>query len=271
MTVATVLPIAAIASALAWTVALRAPDRVAPPVVSSAPPYPDPAVAPSPTQPTRPEPGDALAREVDIFEAVDVPHPTGVTTFALPQRGGEPAPAGADSDGVVVRTRCNDHGCVDGLFDRDKTLIDPQEAEADGEYGLERVVKVIDRSDRKVSVYLATSSVYRHAAHANNALECRTYSRDTGRRLRLRDVMPPRSAALVLAKVRALFDRRMEDGVPLPEVRVGAEDVSDQNFRVERLAGRDHVVLCVSSDDGDILEIRVDALPVAANASSSQG
>jgi hypothetical protein len=77
--------------------------------------------------------------------------------------------------------------------------------------------------------------------------------------------MPPRSAALVLAKVRVLFDpiRGLEEmGELLPEIRVSAENVDDRNFRVEQRAGRDHVVLCVSSEYGDVLEIPVDALPV---------
>jgi len=68
--------------------------------------------------------------------------------------------------------------------------------------------------------------------------------------------MPPRSAALVFSKARDLFDpsRAIDEvGDALPEIRAGAQDVNDRNFRVEPRAGRDH---------GELLEIRIDMLPV---------
>jgi hypothetical protein len=253
--ITTFVPIGALAGALLWTIALRPPERVASPAVTC----PDPIA-----QPVRPPP---IGRVVDIFEAIDVPHPTGITTFALPRRHANQSRDFGDE--VSVQSRCDEHGCVDGLFDHAKTRIAPRR-DADEQFDrgvpfeLERAVQVVDRSEDKLSVYVAISE-YSGGVHANNALHCRTYSRTTGKRLRLRDVIPPRSAALVLAKVRVLFDpiRGLDEtGELLPQIRVGADDVDDQNFRVEQHGGRDHVVLCVSNDHGDVLEIRVDALPV---------
>ena len=168
-----------------------------------------------------------------------------------------------------MRSHCDEHGCVDGLFDHGKTLIAPRrDAEEQFDRGvpfqLERAVHVVDRSDDKLSVYVATSEDS-GGAHANNALHCRTSSRTTGKQLRLREVLSPRSAALVLAKVRILFDPMRaidETGESLPQLRAGAANVDEHNFRIEQHDGRDHVVLCVSSDQGDMLEIRVDGLPV---------
>lgn len=254
------LPIGALASAVVWTVAGGLPDHVAPlpglPAVRASPaaacPEPEPAHAP------------VLAVVRGISEAVEVPPPSGITTFQLPRRGLDAELPIVDA--LAVRTRCDRHGCVDGLVDRTKTLIAPKRYEVfDSEaFVLERVVHVADVTADKLSVYVATSE-YSGGAHANNDLECRTYRRKTGERLRLRDVMPARSAALVLAKVRALFEpeRAIEGvGATLPAIRASAREVSDRNLRVEHGAGRDHVVLCVSSDDGKVLEVHVDALPV---------
>lgn len=171
-----------------------------------------PAVA-TPAPAPRPEtvaPAPRFATPLGIADLEGVVRASGVTTAML---GGRAHDSEIELPGDLrVVTRCGAHGCVDGLVAGRRTLIPAALAAAeekalrDGDgYFLERVVRVPWSDERHVSAYVAESELS-GGAHANNHLSCRTFERAGGRALMLADVLPPRSAALLLAKVQALLD-----------------------------------------------------------------
>lgn len=142
------------------------------------------------------------------WDSPRVPRPT-----ALVRERTEP-PGGARErmEEVAVVSRCpRDGSCFDGLMDgrTGKLLLAPvptrEEREVlEGPGTVQRVVRLVAVSRHSVSVYLGDSTLSAGAAHANNSLGCATYSRRTGRRLTLEEVVPRRRARMLRRQAQAL-------------------------------------------------------------------
>lgn len=266
----------AVASA-AWGGAI--PALAADGVAGEAPPS-APAQAPGRDAPPRPQADpygeSSLARRLAIADLEDVVLPSGLvpTTAALGERH-QPGRRELPGD-LVVETRCGESWCVDGLSVRGRTLLAAEPTAEERRWvrrgWLERVVRVDWWDESFVSVYVAESSFVEGAAHANNALRCRTFDARSGRALSLRDVLPARSAALVLAKARRLF----EDEVAIEELGHALDfgpgyELRSDGFRLARTdrhgGERPEIILCAQGvacgSDGAMVELRLEAMPVA--------
>lgn len=221
--------------------------------------------------------GTAFARRLAIadLEGVEPPPPGPAPTAA--GLGARSGPAKRElPGGIVVETRCGDGWCVDGLSVRGKVLVAPKPTADEARWlrngSLERVVRVDWWDDAFVSAYVAETSFEAGAAHANDALRCRTFDARSGRTLTLGDVLPPRFAALVLAKARRLL---ADENLAIDEVGEalssgGGYELSPKDFRLARTPGytgsRPEIVLCAEgawqSVGGTILELRLEAMPL---------
>ncbi len=163
---------------------------------------------PSPQRPAAP--ARHFATRFGIANLDRIVRATGLTTAVLGRRAHDDE---IEYPGDVrVITRCGANWCTDGLVAGPRTLIPPvlsgdeaRTLSTDDGYFTERVLRVAWSDQRYVSVYVAESE-FSGGAHANNSLGCRTFDRAAGRELSLAEVLPPRSAALLLAKSQTLLE-----------------------------------------------------------------
>ena len=115
--------------------------------------------------------------------------------------------------GLTLPRTCGPGYCVDGLTDpaTGRHLVraqqTPDEAETlGGPSGwLERAVRLTGADDRTVSAYVGSVWWSEGAAHRNAHLGCATWDRETGRRLGLADLLPPKDARELMRTLERLL------------------------------------------------------------------
>jgi hypothetical protein len=113
------------------------------------------------------------------------------------------------SDMKVIGT-CTKNACTDGLFDQksDFALIKDQPSQEEINFTkdgwVERLLRIVTVGEGHTSIYLA-----RVAGQGNEKkqalLECATYSRSTGKRLSLEQVLPPQRAASMIREAKGVL------------------------------------------------------------------
>ena len=194
------------------------------------------------------------------WDSPSAPRPTALVRDRTEPPGGERERLGD----VAVVSRCPDsESCLDGLLDgrTGKYLLAPVPTRDEREVlaapgTVQRVVRLVAVSRRYVSVYLGDSTLSSGAAHANNSLDCATYSRRTGRRLTLEDVVPPARARTLRRQARALVADAAERHPGVPTA------LAPRSFLLDATGTR--VSLCTARWDSDtVLRITPPAAPAA--------
>ncbi|MCP3100460.1 hypothetical protein LZ198_16445 [Myxococcus sp. K15C18031901] len=200
------------------------------------------------------EPEDVRERSLD--QVVETP-PSLFPSSAMVRERSEPPNGERERRGeLVVTARCGGSFCVDGLKDlgtgRD---IIPLSLNADERRilaapgALQRAVKLVSVDERHVSVYLGETE-FSGGAHANNTLECATYSRRDGRRVKLSEVVPRAKAKALLQEAVSKMESFQEVHL-LPGYRFRPD-----GFLLDERAGE--VRLCAAravSSEGTVLEV----------------
>lgn len=176
----------------------RAPD-------APAPLNPDERVPPLPSLPA---PGAEEPVQVWLAALVPAPPPA-ITAGVLHDRVAPQDGVRERRAGVVVLGSCEEGGtCRDQLRDvdhgRDLALPDPDAGEG---AWVESAIRMDGVGPTFVSAWFGTTSFSPGAAHAVNTLACATWSRSTGARLRLSDLLGPDEARRRLGS--ALAARRL--------------------------------------------------------------
>lgn len=244
-----------------------------PPAHEPTSPVPMAVIAPPPAPTTTAgpvvfDPGPLARRDVSLRDLYQVPSQTflDASTFELRALPVPPGGIRESRDGVQVPVVENETGVWDGLRDQNHVFLttevdqDTREVLADirrdpegKSYQKSRLVQIVFVDATRVSAWIGTSSYYGGAAHSNNRLECGTWSRTTGKRLRLSALIPDAAARLKrVADIRARAaagddEEAIERGLYLDQDYLDWPAANTQNVLVD---GPGAPLVCMPVDVG---------------------